>query len=252
MEGSVTVSNPSPQCARIEFSHPSSNSLPRALLRELAAQIDAVSRLPEVRVIVLESAGVGAFCAGASFDELLKIKTVSEGEAFFSGFAEVILALSRVPQVTVARVHGKAAGGGVGLACATDYTLAVGSAAVRLSELALGIGPFTIGPVVQRRIGAAAFTELALCAEWRDAAWAERCGMFTEVFADIGALERRLLELTQRFASYPASATQRVKRMVNEDFTTNLEQLLAARVRAVSELVVTAEAQALIHAARKK
>lgn len=252
MNGSVETTFATPAIARISFGHPSSNALPRALLGEIATAISSVSAGPECRVIVLESTGAGAFCAGASFDELISIKSVSDGELFFSGFAEVILALNNAPQVTIARVQGKCAGGGVGLACATDYTLAISSAAVRLSELAIGIGPFTIGPVVQRRIGPAAFSELALSAEWRDSNWSHRHGLFTEVFPDLASLEERLLELSHKFANYPRSATQQVKRLVGEGFSESLNDLLAKRVQAVSELVVTPQAQALIQAAKKK
>ncbi len=249
--GSVETSFVTPEIVRITFGHPSSNSLPRALLGELAKSIASASNQPQCRVIVLESAGTGAFCAGASFDELLSIENVADGEKFFSGFADVILALNDAPQVTIARVQGKCAGGGVGLACATDYTLAVDSAAVRLSELAIGIGPFTIGPIVKRRIGPAAFSELALSSEWRDSAWCHRHGLFTEIFPDVASLGGRLHDLSVKFSTYPQRATQQVKRMVGDGFSESLETLLAKRVRAVSELVVTPEAQALIRAAKK-
>jgi methylglutaconyl-CoA hydratase len=248
--GDVTVAGAGSPIVTVRFGHPSSNSLPRALLGRLAQSIREAGAAHTTRVLILESSGTGPFCAGASFDELLAIKTVAEGERFFSGFAEVILALHEVPQPSIARVQGKCAGGGVGLACATDFTFAVRESAVRLSELAVGIGPFTIGPVVQRRIGSAAFSELALSAEWRDAEWAHRHGIFTEIFPDIGGVERRIVELSERLSGYPSSATTAVRRMAAEGFGEGLKELLAKRVRAVSELVVTPEAQALIAAAK--
>ena len=250
--GEVTLSFSSPSIARVKFGHPRGNSLPRAVLTELAQKINQASASKSCRVIILESAGDGPFCAGASFDELTEIKSVDAGEKFFSGFAEVILALNQASQVTVAKIQGKCAGGGVGLACATDYSLALSGAAVRLSELAIGIGPFTIGPVVEQRVGAAAFTELALSAEWRDAEWAHRNKIFTELFPTEEELEKRLQELALKFASYPQAATTAVKRMVGEGARENLSELLKKRVRAVSELVVTAEAQALIAAAKRR
>ena len=244
--------------ARVSFSHPAGNSLPRSLLTALARSVEQVSSDPRCRVIILESGGDGPFCAGASFDELLRVTTVAEGEQFFSGFAEVILALARAPQVTISRVHGKAAGGGVGLACATDLTLATANASVRLSELAIGIGPFTIGPVVERRVGASAFAELALTAEWRDSVWCLKHGLFSEVFESLDALEIRLREVANRMAGYPPSALAAVKRMTvsdvvsgGEPFVERLPAILKERVRTVAELVVSPEAQTLIRAAKR-
>ena len=160
--------------ATIRFGHPKGNSLPGELLRQLARTITSVGRSPNVRVIVLRSNGNGAFCAGASFDELVNIGTVDEGEAFFSGFAQVILAMIRTPQFVIVRIQGRAAGGGIGIAAAADYAVAVRTASVRLSELAVGIGPFVVGPVIARRVGMGPFMAMSVDADWRDASWCEQ------------------------------------------------------------------------------
>src|SRR5262249_25438948 len=154
------------------FGHPKSNSLPRTVLQDLAESIDAMSVHPDVRAIVVRSYGSGAFCAGASFDELSSIRDAVQGKAFFMGFAQVIGAMIKSPKPILVRVHGKAVGGGVGIVAAGDYAVATSNASVRLSELAVGIGPFVVGPAIERKIGTGAFGAMAIDADWRDAAWA--------------------------------------------------------------------------------
>jgi methylglutaconyl-CoA hydratase len=173
----------------VEFFHPKSNSLPGVLLRELAATITQVSARPDVRVLVLASGGSGPFCAGASFDELASLTDRAQGQQFFSGFAGVILAMIRAPQFVISRVHGKAAGGAIGLIAASDFSVAVEKASAKLSELAVGIGPFVVGPVIEMKIGLASFSQMAVDADWRDAAWCERRGLYAKVVPDVAALD---------------------------------------------------------------
>src|SRR6476661_8883815 len=157
----------------ITFFHPQSNSMPGEQLRNLAAEIEKLGKDDSAKVIVLKSEGDKAFCAGASFDELISIKDLDTGLKFFSGFASVINAMRKAPKFVIARVQGKAVGGGVGLISAADYTLATDTAFVKLSELAIGIGPFVVGPAVERKIGSSAFAQLSIDAtEWRTAQWA--------------------------------------------------------------------------------
>ena len=158
--------------ATVRFAHPKGNSLPSALLANLAETIRALGDERGARVVVLRSEGTGPFCAGASFSELQAIADERAGKRFFMGFATLILAMIRCPKLIVTRVHGKVVGGGVGMVAASDYALATGTAAVRLSELAVGIGPFVVGPVIERKVGLAAFSALAVDADWRDARWA--------------------------------------------------------------------------------
>src|SRR5688572_17471501 len=160
----------------ITFHHPKSNSLPSKVLKEFAAAIYAMDENPDVKVILIQSEGNGAFCSGASFDELLSLNDFDTAKEFFMGFARVINAIRKVNKFVIGRIQGKAVGGGVGLACAVDYCFATDAASVKLSELAVGIGPFVVGPAVERKIGTSAFTSLAINAtEWRDAQWAKNC-----------------------------------------------------------------------------
>src|SRR3989344_5962603 len=169
MEGHVKTSTTN-GIARVTFFHPQSNSMPGHLLRKLAEEITAAGKNPDAKVIVLQSEGEKSFCAGASFDELISIKDLETGTAFFSGFAGVINAMRKAPKFVIARVQGKAVGGGVGIASSADYTFAIEAASVKLSELAVGIGPFVVGPAVERKVGKSAFCQLTINAtEWQTA-----------------------------------------------------------------------------------
>src|SRR5262245_40661292 len=196
----------------VTFFHPQSNSLPGDLLRKLANEISLAGKNPGTKVIILKSEGEKAFCAGASFDELISIKNFEEGKKFFSGFALVINAMRKVPQFVIARVQGKAVGGGVGLASAADYTLAVESAAVKLSELALGIGPFVVGPAVERKIGKAAFATLTINAsEWHHAEWAKQNGLYAQTYSSIEELDKAIEKLTAQLSNGNPEAMRELK-----------------------------------------
>lgn len=214
--------------ATVSFGHPKSNSLPGALLDRLAEAITGAGRDPAARVIVLRSEGAGPFCAGASFDELKAVRDAASGTRFFSGFAQVILAMVRAPRLIVTRVQGRTVGGGVGLVAASDYALAAPGAAIKLSELALGLGPFVVGPVIERKIGPAAFGALAVHADWRPAAWAERHGLYAEVLESTEELDRRVETFAKKLAGYDAQAMQRLKEVLWEG-TGQWGELLARR-----------------------
>lgn len=210
-EGHVKVGHDS-GIATITFFHPQSNSLPGKLLRDLAHAIEKEGRNQNSKVIVLMSEGDRAFCAGASFDELISISSFDEGRNFFSGFALVINAIRKAPKFVIARVQGKAVGGGVGLAAAADYTLAHKSASVKLSELAIGIGPFVVGPAVERKIGNASFSALSInAAVWQSAAWALQKGLYAEVFEDLPSLDSAVSALAKELASSSPDAMKHLK-----------------------------------------
>ncbi|WP_045689172.1 enoyl-CoA hydratase/isomerase family protein [Hymenobacter sp. AT01-02] len=213
--GRVATSTTPEGIATIRFFHPSHNSLPSALLTELADTITSVGQAADTKVIVLQSEGEKTFCAGASFDELLAIENEAQGLAFFSGFAKVINACRTSPKIIIGRVQGKAIGGGVGVAAATDYCFATPQAVVKLSELVVGIGPFVVGPAVERKIGVAAYAQLALdAAEFRSAAWAEQKGLYAEVLDSIEKLDAAVLALATKLASYNPAALTDLKQVL--------------------------------------
>jgi methylglutaconyl-CoA hydratase len=227
--------------ATIQFGHPKGNSLPGSLLRRMAESIDVVGADPSARVIVLRSGGTpgGPFCAGASFEELRRIADAAAGKEFFMGFGRLILAMRRCPKFIIARVHGKAVGGGVGVVAAADYAIASPGALVRLSELAVGIGPFVVGPVIQRKIGRGAFQALAVdAANWRDAAWAERHGLFAQVAGEGDALDAAVSGLAHGLAKSSPEAMARMKETFWQG-TESWEELLDARAAMSGALVLS-------------
>ena len=236
--GSVT-STISDGIATLSFFHPKGNSLPGALLARLAEEVTALGKHPDVLVIVLRSEGSGPFCAGASFQELQAISTIAQGKQFFSGFARLIIAMTRCPRFIIARVHGKAVGGGVGVCAAADYAYAVPQAAVKLSELAVGIGPFVVGPVIERKVGLAAFSSLAVNAtEWRSAEWALAHGLFAELRDSVEELDEAIAELAGRLASSNPDAMARMKQIFWAG-TEHWDELLAARAEMSGTLVLS-------------
>ena len=223
----------------ITFAHPASNSLPGHLLRKLAESISAAGTSDEIKVVVLRSAGDRAFCAGASFDELVAIHNEQEGLDFFSGFAMVINAIRTCPKFVVGRVQGKAVGGGVGLASAVDICYATSYASVKLSELAVGIGPFVVGPAVERKIGTSAMGMLAIDAKsWKDARWAAQQGMYTEVFDNASDMDNAIDALTTDLALSNPEAMSELKRVLWEG-TEHWDSLLMERAAVSGRLVLS-------------
>jgi len=233
--------------ATISFYHPAQNSLPAALLDEFTGKIVEAGNDRKTRVIVIKSEGERTFCAGASFDELLQIKNKKEGAIFFSGFARVINACRKSPKIVIARVQGKAVGGGVGLAAAADYCLATEAALIKLSELAIGIGPFVISPAVIRKIGLPAFSQLTIRAsDFQTAQWAKDKGLYNDVYQDIAAMDAALEELTVKLASYHPEALVGLKQILWEG-TADWDELLHHRAAISGELVLSEFTQQALH-----
>lgn len=225
--------------ATVTFHHPKSNSLPGHILRGMAEAIEKAGQDPAVRVIVLRSEGDKAFCAGASFDELVSIGNEAQGLAFFSGFALVINAIRKAPVFVIGRIHAHVVGGGVGLAAAVDIALAHEEATARLSELAIGIGPFVVGPAVERKVGTGAFTLMsATPAMRRDSHWCERHGLYSELFPHIGNLDLRLKELTGELSGYSPEAMRELK-AVAWSGTEHWDRLLVERAAISGRLVLS-------------
>jgi methylglutaconyl-CoA hydratase len=225
--------------ATVEFYHPMSNSLPGAILNKLAETILEAGKNPEVNVIVLRSAGERAFCAGASFDELVAINDLETGRVFFSGFAKVINATRTCGKIVIGRVQGKAVGGGVGLASAVDYCFATKFASARLSELAIGIGPFVVGPAVARKIGDSAMSQMAITpAKWQTAQWAEQKGLYTEVYDSAEEMDQAIDSFAQELNSYNPEALAELKKIFWEG-TEHWDTLLFERAEVSGKLVLS-------------
>lgn len=223
----------------VEFYHPQSNSLPGRLLQGLAHEIHSVANDENSKVIILKSAGEKAFCAGASFDELIAISTEEQGLEFFSGFAHVINQMRKCPQLIIARVHGRCVGGGVGLAAAADYCIAHEKAEIKLSELAVGIGPFVVGPAVERKIGTSAFSQLSIDATmWRNADWAKRKGLFAEVHDNFENMDESISRLANALAHSNPEAMSQLKNIFWKG-TEHWDTLLLERAAISGKLVLS-------------
>jgi len=250
-QGGVNVSIDN-NIASIEFHHPLSNSLPGKVLQELANTITEVGTNDAVKVIILKSAGERAFCAGASFDELISIDTLETGKVFFSGFANVINAARKCPKLIIGRVQGKAVGGGVGMASAVDYCMATKFASVKLSELAVGIGPFVVGPAVERKIGTSAMSQLAIDAtEWQTAQWAKDKGLYTEIFDSVDEMDSAIEKLAKTLASSNPEAMQMLKTVFWEG-TEHWDDLLVERAALSGKLVLSDFTRNAINKFKKK
>lgn len=225
--------------ATIEFGHPASNSFPLELLERLEKEFHKLSDDEKVSLIILKSEGEKAFCAGASFDELVKIQDLEQGKKFFSGFANLINAMRTCSKLIVGRIQGKTVGGGVGLAAACDYVLATEAASIKLSELSIGIGPFVIAPALERKIEVAGLAELALAPhEWQNAYWAKEKGLYAKVLNSIKELDREVEIFTEKLASYNPEALQEMKKVLWEN-TSDWQELLSERAAISGELILS-------------
>ena len=232
----ISINN---EIGTITFGHPQSNSLPGALLQLLANTITDLSKEASVKVIILQSLGDKTFCAGASFDELVAISDLETGKTFFSGFANVINSCRKSSKLIIGRIQGKAVGGGVGIASAVDYCFATTNAAVKLSELAVGIGPFVVGPAVQRKIGLSAMSELAINAtSWRSAEWAMQKGLYNEIYETSSEMDTAIQSLAHKLSNSNPAAMQELKQVFWEG-TEDWDTLLVSRASISGKLVLS-------------
>lgn len=238
--------------ATIEFFHPMSNSLPGKILNKLANTITEVGNKDDVKVIILKSKGERAFCAGASFDELISIEDFETGKEFFSGFAKIINAARKCPKFIIGRVQGKAVGGGVGMASAVDFCYATQHASVKLSELAVGIGPFVVGPAVERKVGTSAMSMMAINAtEWYSAEWAKEKGLYAETFETLEEMDKAIELLAEKLAKSNPEAMSMLKKVFWEG-TENWDELLLERAAMSGKLVLSDFTRNAINAFKKK
>jgi methylglutaconyl-CoA hydratase len=236
----------------IEFFHPAGNSMPARLLEELAHAIHGAGNETDTKVIVLSSGAGSSFCGGASFTELSLITTAEQGQKFFTGFANVINAMRTCPKFIIARVHGKAVGGGVGIIAASDYAIAVEGADVKLSELSIGIGPFVVGPVIEKRIGFSAYSHLAIDAGmWRNAEWAKRKGLYAEVHETIAGVDESVLRLTTALSHTSPQAVRELKQSFWKG-TEHWDSLLAEKAAVSGRLILSEFSKAALAGLVKK
>jgi|TARA_R110000823_G_scaffold52940_2_gene130689 methylglutaconyl-CoA hydratase len=225
--------------ATIEFFHPAHNSLPGDLLAKLANTITDTGKNSEVKVIILKSGGDRTFCAGASFNELININDPETGKVFFSGFANVINAMRKCPKFIIGRIQGKTVGGGVGVASATDYCMATKFAAIKLSELNVGIGPFVVGPAVERKLGLSAMSQIAIDANtFYEAEWARQKGLYNQVYDSVEELDEAVQKFAENLCNYNPEAMKEMKKVFWSG-TEDWDELLAERAVISGRLVLS-------------
>jgi methylglutaconyl-CoA hydratase len=238
--------------AVITFGHPSSNSLNSGLLDRLCAEIASLGQMEEIAVILIQSEGERAFCAGASFDELLKVENPQQSAHFFGGFARLINSMRKCPKPIVGKVHGKAVGGGVGLIAACDYVIASVEASIRLSEISIGIAPLVIEPVVSRKIGVAGTASLSLNpTAWKSAEWAYERGLYTKIIADPQTLQSEAIAFAQGLTKYPAESLNALKKVIWEG-TEHWDSLLIQRATITGKLALSNTTQELLKQFKQK
>ena len=239
MNNGTVITSIREKIATLTFSHPASNSFPASLLERLIENINRLSNDDAISVIILRSEGEKAFCAGASFDELIAIKTLEEGKKFFLGFANLMNAMRTCSKLIIGRVQGKAVGGGVGIIAACDYCFATEKADIKLSELTIGIGPFVIEPAITRKIGIANFSKLSLDAtDWHTAYWAKEKGLFSRVFETTRDMDEYVAILSQKLGSYNPEALQEMKKVLWKD-TAHWDSLLKERAEISGKLALS-------------
>ena len=225
--------------ATIEFFHPAHNALPSDILNKLATNITEAGENTTVKVIVLKSGGNRTFCAGASFKELVSIKDAESGKLFFSGFANVINAMRKCPKFIIGRIQGKTVGGGVGLASATDYCMSTQYASIKLSELNVGIGPFVVGPAVERKLGLSGMSQIAIDANtFYDAEWAKNKGLYTQVYESVEALDKAVQAFAENICMYNPEAMREMKKIFWTG-TEHWDKLLTERAEISGQLVLS-------------
>jgi len=238
MQGSVTLEIKN-NIGTIVFFHPQSNSLPSEILNKLASTISQAGTNDEVKVVIIKSKGDRAFCAGASFDELSSIDNFSEGKKFFMGFSNVINACRKCPKLIICRVQGKAVGGGVGLACAGDYCFATKYASIKLSELAVGIGPFVVGPAVEKKSSVSAYSTLSINAtKWFTASWAREKGIYSEVYDTNEEMDKEINKLAENLTNSNPEAMKKLKEAIWSN-TDHWDELLEKRAEYSGQLVLS-------------
>ena len=239
------------QISHIEFGTSKSNSLPGEILELLAQTILSEAAKVDVKAIVLKSSGEKAFCAGASFDELLQIDELEISKKFFGGFAKVLNAMRTCGKLVIVRVQGKTTGGGVGIACGADYCFATKDSSLALTELNLGIGPFVIGPYVERKIGKSEFTAMAIDADFRSAQWAERNHIYHVVSDSIEEMDEKLTVFLDTLASRSADALALLKK-VSWEGSEHFEKLMPERIQMSASLILEDSAKENINKIKER
>ena len=191
------------------------NAFNETLIAELTDALRALDANPRIRAIILLSSGK-SFCAGADLKWMERMAgyAYEQNIADASALARLLQTLAGMGKPTIARVHGAAFGGGVGLIACCDIAIATQNATFALSEAKLGLIPATIGPYVVEAIGARHARRYMITAETFDAAEAYRIGLVHDIVPDVEALDARVNELLGSLLVAGPHAQKAVKALV--------------------------------------
>ena len=191
------------------------NAFDETLIAELTQALEALDAAPRVRAVVLLGAGP-SFCAGADLKWMKRMAgyAYEQNLADARALARLLRTLAGLAKPTIARVHGAALGGGVGLIACCDIAVAAQEATFALSEARLGLIPATIGPYVIEAMGARHARRFMLTAERFDAAEAYRVGLVHDLTASVSELDGRINELLGALLLAGPQAQKAVKALV--------------------------------------
>jgi methylglutaconyl-CoA hydratase len=217
------------------------NALNRDLVHALHDAVTTAASLDEVRCIVLAGAG-NVFCAGADLNEFRQASDPAVLAADGELLARTLEAISTSPKPVIARVHGAAVGGGVGLVAACDFAVAGVDARFTLSEVRLGLTPAVISPFVLRALGRRATQAFMLSSTPLDAHEAQRLGLITQV-VDPRALDAAVDDLIEHLAEAAPGALAGVKTLLDGVAGLSLEEAREVTIQALAARRMSDEGQ---------
>ena len=218
------------------------NALNETVIAELDESLTALGVNSDIRVVVLAGRGK-AFCAGADLQWMQRMATYGkrENEADAMRLATMLRTLYQCPKPTIARVHGSAYAGGMGLAAACDMVVAAKRAEFCLSEVKIGLVPATISPYVVQALGVQAVRRYMLTAERLSAAEAHRLGFVHEV-RELDEIDSAVDEFASSLCMAGPAALAQSKELIDQVSNRPIETgliadtaALIARVRASAE-----------------
>jgi len=220
------------------------NAFNEVVIAELTTAFRSLDTDDGVRMVVLAGDG-RSFCAGADVHWMKRMVGYSfeENLADANEMADMLRAIRECSRPVVARVHGAAIGGGVGLVAACDMAVAVRSAIFSLSEVKLGILPAVISPYVLEKIGAGAARRYGITAERFDADEAKRIGLINEVVEAEDDLDDWIAGIAKAVRGNGPKAVAACKKVLSDVAGVAWDEVQALTTRRISELRVSDEGQ---------
>ena len=228
-------------CVRtVWFNRPDrKNSITQKMMKELTNTFQALATNHDIRVLVLRGRG-GNFCAGGDLGHMRNLPTETGDDPTARAYrrmGEALEALDRLPQAVVSAVEGACVGGGLGMACASDFVICMANAKLGMPEARAGFIPSQILPTVVRRIGEGEARRLAVVAKVIDGREAHRIGIAHELVEDQAAFEIALHNALDSLAWAESNAVSEIKRIIRKTSEASPSEVLDDAARALSRLL---------------